>query len=268
MFSMGDITLKKDLFPDVLPIDYGICTHIGQRPHNQDEVLVSSSPATLSGYGRLFVVADGMGGHPGGDLASRMACDYLNDYYERELKERVEQPPSEIGRRLVEAVMRTDRMIRLHGLGDKKLADMGTTLSCLFIGRSHSVIAHVGDSRIYRFRKDRLSCLTVDHTFVQDMIFEGEVDPGHAHLHPFRHMLTRAVGTGEPLEMVDSRFDRLAAGDSFLLCTDGLTNAIDEKSIHGCLAETSTAAEAAGELVNQALKMGARDNITAVVVKL
>lgn len=268
MVGIGAPIKKKDVEPDTLSIDYGVCTHIGQRPHNQDEVLVTSAPGTLNGCGRLFAVADGMGGHPGGGPASHMACDRLNDYFESVLTERGKQKPSEICRQLVETVMRTDRMIRLHGQRDKKPADMGTTLSCLLITDKYGVIAHVGDSRIYRIRKGRLSCLTVDHTFVQDMIVEGEVDPDQAHLHPLRHMLTRAVGTGEPLELVDSRFDRLATGDRFLLCTDGLTNAIDEKSIHGCLAEPSTAADAAGELVNKALHSGARDNITAVVVNI
>ena len=99
------------------------------------------------------------------------------------------------------------------------------------------------------------------------MIFEGEVDPEHAHLHPLRHMLTRVVGTGESLEWVDSRIDWIKAGDCYLLCTDGLYNAMAERNILDSLADRSEAADTAAELVAKALKHGVRDNITAVVVK-
>ena len=265
---MGAPARKLAVESGILSIDYGLCTHIGQRQHNQDEVLVSSAPGTLNGNGHLFAVADGMGGHPGGGLASRMACDRLNYFYERNIRNKGKQIPADVGRNLVEAVIRADRSIRLQGLKDNKLQDMGTTLSCIILAGSHSVIAHVGDSRIYRLRKGRLSCLTVDHTFVQDMIFEGEVDPAQAHLHSLRHMLTRAVGGGEALEWVDTRIDGLKSSDCFLLCTDGLYNAIAEIDIFDSLAERFIAADTAAELVARALKNGARDNITAVVVKI
>jgi protein phosphatase len=197
-----------------------------------------------------------------------MACDRLRDFDKRYIRNKGIQRPADIRRRVVETVLRTDRAIRLQGRVDYDLEDMGTTLSCLMLTSTHSVIVHVGDSRIYRLRNGRLSCLTVDHTFVQDMIFEGEVDPEHAHLHPLRHMLTRVVGTGESLEWVDSRIDGIKAGDCFLLCTDGLYNAIVERNILDSLADQSDAADAAAELVAKTLKNGARDNITAVVVKM
>jgi protein phosphatase len=210
-----------------------------------------------------------MGGHPGGGIASRMACDRLSDFDKRYIRNKGILKPTDISRHLVEVVFRTDRAIRLQGLGNYDLEDMGTTLSCLMLTGTHSVIVHVGDSRIYRLRNGRLSCLTVDHTFVQDMIFEGEVDPEHAHLHPLRHMLTRVLGTGgESLEWVDSRIDRIKAGDCFLLCTDGLYNAIVERIILDSLSDQSDAADTAAKLVAKTLKNGARDNITAVVVKI
>ena len=159
---------------DPFSIDVGVSSHIGQRPYNQDAVRVTTTPMPLNGKGSLFAVADGMGGHPGGDLASHLACDGLNNYYEKKIKDK--RSPADISRHLVEAIIRIDRWIRLQGLRDRKLEDMGTTLSCLVITNTHSVIAHVGDSRIYRLRKGHLACLTVDHTFVQEMIFEGEVD--------------------------------------------------------------------------------------------
>jgi len=253
---------------DPFSIDVGVSSHIGRRPYNQDTVRVTTTPIPLNGKGSLFAVADGMGGHPGGDLASHMACDGLNNYYEPRIKEKGKRNPADISRHLVKAIIRIDRLIRLQGLRDRKLEDMGTTLSCLVITNTHSIIAHVGDSRIYRLRKGHLACLTVDHTFVQDMIFEGEVDPGKAHLHPLRHMLTRAVGTGEPLDLVDSRIDPLKIKDCFLLCSDGLYNALTDTCILDLLSDPSIASETASKLVKRALHNGARDNITAIVIKL
>ena len=252
----------------ILSLDYWFCTHVGHRQHNQDELFVSSTTGTTNGNGCLFGVADGMGGHPGGGFASKMACDRMNDFYEKTMRKKEKQNPVDISRQLVEAAIRADRAIRVQGLQNNELKDMGTTLSCLIITETHSVIAHVGDTRIYRLRKGRLSCLTVDHTFVQDMIFEGEVDPKQAHLHPLRHMLTRAVGCGEPLELVDTRIDVLKANDRFLLCTDGLYNAVAKRGILDLLAQRSITADTAAELVARALQNAARDNITAVVVKI
>ena len=143
---------------------------------------------------------------------------------------------------------------------------MGTTLSCLVLTAASSIIAHVGDSRIYRWRKSRLYCLTTDHTFVQDMIFEGEVDPDQAHRHPLRHMLTRAVGTAEPLSHVDTRIDRIQPGDRFLLCTDGLYAALGENHMAAILNGRSNSHNTALTLVHKALSMGARDDTTALVV--
>ncbi len=265
---MGVLKSERVRNPDSFSIDVGVSSHIGRRPYNQDAVRMTTTPMPLNGKGSLFAVADGMGGHPGGDLASHMACDGLNSYYEPKIKEKEKRNPADISRYLVEAIIRIDRWIRLQGLRDRKLEDMGTTLSCLVITNTHSVIAHVGDSRIYRLRKGHLACLTVDHTFVQDMIFEGEVDPGKAHLHPLRHMLTRAVGTGEPLALVDSRIDPLNTKDCFLLCTDGLYNILTDTCILDLLSIQSIASETAAKLVKRALQNGARDNITAIVIKL
>jgi serine/threonine protein phosphatase PrpC len=259
---MGNPLRKRDGEPSPLSINHGVCTHIGQRPQNQDSMLAISGD-----WGHLFAVADGMGGHSGGALASRLACERLADFFTRQRDGRDSAKPDVLNRRLVEAVIRTDRFIRWYGRSQGALADMGTTLSCLLMAGTHSVIAHVGDSRIYRWRDGHLSLLTVDHTFVQDMIFEGEITPSEALLHPFRHMLTRTLGTVEPLEFVDSRVDEVNAGDRFLLCTDGLTGTLNERLISETLGGPSNADSMASGLVDRALRNGARDNITAVVVR-
>jgi protein phosphatase len=207
-----------------------------------------------------------MGGHRGGGLASRLACQGLEDYYRRLPNEPTSLPPSLLSRILMETVFRIDRRIRRRGLEEQGMAEMGTTLSCLVLTNSHSIISHVGDSRIYRLRHNRSTRLTTDHTFVQDMISEGEVAPKDAGQHPLRHLLTRVVGTTEPLPLVDTRVDRLQPQDRYLLCTDGLSNALADEAIMEALAEGRNASAAAERLVALALRNNARDNITAVVV--
>jgi PPM family protein phosphatase len=247
---------------------FGVRSHIGQRRRNEDSVRVPSAPEPLSAEGSLFAVADGMGGHSGGGLASRVACRELEAYYQRLPTEPRSLTPPLLSRVLMETVFRIDRRLRRRGLRDAGMAEMGTTLSCLVLTESHSIISHVGDSRIYRIRHDHLTRLTTDHTFVQDMIFEGEVDPKEAERHPLRHLLTRVVGTSEPLPLVDTRIDRIQPKDRYLLCTDGLSNTVTFKAIADLLSKGNNASGVAERLVAQALRDNARDNITAVVVIL
>jgi len=257
----------KGLMSDA-PICFGVCSHIGQRRRNEDSVRVPAAAGPLSSEGSLFAVADGMGGHSGGGLASRMACRELDTYYQRLPTEPRFLTHHLLSRVLMETVFRIDRRIRRRGLRDAGMAEMGTTLSCLVLTESHSIISHVGDSRIYRLRHNHLTRLTTDHTFVQDMIFEGELDPKEAERHPLRHVLTRVVGTSEPMPLVDTRIDRLRPKDRYLLCTDGLTNTVADKDIADLLARGHEATGIAEHLVAQALQDNARDNITAVVVIL
>ena len=248
------------------PVEYAVYTHIGKRNQNQDRTLVWPKKYPANPAGQLFAIADGMGGHSGGCLASRLACDGLASHVQAYLSGAAKTSPITIARRLSETILRTDRRIRLKGLRDCKVADMGSTLSCLVITHIHSIIAHVGDTRVYRLRNGFLSLLTTDHTFVQDMIFEGEVDPKNASSHPLRHVLTRAVGTGEPLQWVDCRIDFLKKRDRFLLCSDGLTNTLSEQTILDILLIQTRASATAKELVTRAFNEGAKDNITAIVV--
>lgn len=196
-----------------------------------------------------------------------MACNGLDKYYQCRITGQPSWTPRDLKRHLEEALLRVDRDIRRCGLREPSLADMGTTLSCLVVSTGHTIVAHVGDSRIYRLRRGYLTCLTVDHTFVQDMILEGEIDPARAAGHPLRHLLTNVVGTVEPLEWVDTRIDQLADGDRFLLCTDGLHNSLPPQRIARELKKSCPAGQIAAGLVHLAVRAGARDNITAVVVK-
>ncbi len=267
---MGEWIMNDAVLCDDFNVIVGYCTHIGLgRAANEDTIFKMPkdklAKATTMGY--LWAVADGMGGHNGGKIASSMACDALQTYYDRRLPIHSRPSTKELGRHLAETVLRTDRLVRIKALSHELLNHMGTTLSCLLIFGGRTIVAHVGDSRIYRWRKGYLSCLTTDHTFVQEMIDEGEVDPKNAHLHPLRNLLTQAVGTGEPLDHVDMRIDRALPGDRFLLCTDGLYNAVDEFDIAALMASKQEADGIAEALVTQALQNKIRDNVTAVVVR-
>ena len=251
----------------MIGIDYDAATHIGQRKQNQDSVLVASVTVSPDRSGQIFAVADGLGGHPGGDVASRLACEELKAHFNKQLKLKPMFRPADISRQLIEVIIRIDRHIRLFGLGNKDYEEMGTTLSCLVINDTHTFIGHVGDSRIYRQRRGHLSCLTVDHTLVRDLVLEGEIDANEANLNPLRHMLTRAVGTGEPLSLVDTRIDPLQNKDCFLLCTDGLYNAVSDHYISLLMSDAPFVHKTAERLVNKAIKNGGRDNITAIVIQ-
>ncbi len=254
------------LFNTADGIQYGACSHIGRRKENQDDIRLPEPSENSRSGGRLFAVADGMGGNQGGRIASRMACKGLSEYRFRLNRANGRQSGPVLKRHLEETVLHIDRRIRLSGRKNPVLEEMGTTLSCLVLTNRHALIAHVGDSRIYRLREEHLTCLTIDHTFVQDMIFEGEVDPEKANSHPLRHMLTRALGAMEPLEQVDTRIDSRRPGDRYLLCTDGLYNTLGDERMAVQLASDRNASQIADTLVEEAVEMETRDNATAVVI--
>ena len=249
--------------------EMGFKTHTGFGRHaNEDAGWMAPDTFDWQRAGRLMAVADGMGGHKGGGFASRYACTALADYYLYLPRRCSPQNPAELCRHLRDIFYRTDRGLRLIAGKTRKMQDMGTTLACLVWTPTHSIIGHVGDSRIYRWRGGHLCCLTTDHTFVQEMIDEGEIEPAAAGSHPLRHLLTQAVGTAEPLEYVFARVDPIRPGDRFLLCTDGLHNAVSNAQIADIMEQDADAGTMASNLVQQALGNRTRDNVTVLVARV
>jgi len=250
-----------------LTLEVGFKTNIGFGRHaNEDAGWVAPDTFRWDRAGRLMAVADGMGGHKGGGFASHYACKALDDYYHKLTQRCSLLGPAELCRHLTDLIYRIDRGLRFKAVASADFKDMGTTLSCLVLTATHSIIGHVGDSRIYRWRSGHLSCLTKDHSFVQEMITEGEIDPLMRDSHPLKHMLTQAVGTAEPLEHVLARIDTIKAGDRFLLCTDGLHNSVPDDQIGNLLALNGDAGSLSQILVDKALANETRDNVTALVV--
>jgi protein phosphatase len=237
------------------------------------DVLTSSLPpeqcsplVTRDGY--LFLVADGMGGHAGGDRASSFVVQEAITHVVETAKWffRLDDPDEEVRLRLLrESLEKVDRRLIEAGKNDPALAGMGTTLTALSILGDDGFIVHVGDSRAYLFRDGALEQLTRDHTLVQELVRQGLLSPEAARTHRLRHVLTNVLGgmPGVEGEIVKLR---LADGDRLLLCTDGLHGSVPDDQIGEILRRLPSPEEACRDLVAAALAQRGRDNVTAVVV--
>jgi len=209
--------------------------------------------------GTLFGVADGMGGHAGGEVAARLAVDTLT----------VAFGAKPTGAGLSEAVTEANRVVFEHSLDNPELRGMGTTLTAAALvhedGRDQIALVNVGDSRSYRYHDGQLTQITVDHSLAEEMVRSGEISEAEAAVHPHRHILTRALGVGDDVA-VDLWRIQPTRGDRFLLCSDGLTNELEEPQIAEVLATVPDPQVAADLLVRAARTHGGSDNITVVVV--
>jgi protein phosphatase len=220
------------------------------RSNNQDSKLVSMN---------LFAVADGMGGHQGGEVASALAVG--------QLRKSVQVPTQEA---LTEAIRVANRTIYQHADQDPELRGMGTTIAAMALvanasGGEDLAWANVGDSRIYRYRDGDLLQLSRDHSLVEDLRRDGQLSEAEAAVHPQRNILTRALGIDREVE-VDSETVEPYAGDRYLLCSDGLFNEVELDRISATLRRLVNPDDAAAELVRLANDHGGRDNITCVIV--
>jgi len=222
-------------------------TDIGRvRTHNEDSVLAQPP---------LFVVADGLGGHEAGEVASSIAVETLRDHAPR-------RPDAKALGRAVRAANREVIRSAREGLGKQ---GMGTTMTAAIVEGSHIAIAHVGDSRAYLLRAGRLEQLTEDHSMVADMIRRGQLTEAESRYHPNRSVITRALGTDANMT-ADVYELEAQPGDRLLLCTDGLTGMLEDAMIAETLATLREPSTAARALVDAANDAGGHDNISVVVV--
>lgn len=229
---------------------YATATHVGMvRSTNQDSMF-PKEPGVSDGD-LMVVVADGMGGHVGGDIASRIAIDAV-------IASSDSSPAARI--RLANDAIRREVAQR------PELNGMGTTMSLAEIdadGAAH--IAHIGDSRVYHFHDGVLTQVTTDHTVVEELVAKGLLDRREAQRHPHRHMITRALGIDATAD-VDEFVVVLGIGDRLLLCSDGLTNMVPDTALTEMLQEAESAESAAWTLVEAANTAGGADNTTVAVV--
>ncbi len=225
----------------------------------------------MSAADGLFVVADGMGGHLGGETASHVAVETLREGFAPGSSGPSPQAGAARGdtASLVRAVEEANDEILRQSMTDAELEGMGTTLCALAKVSSAAgerlAAVNVGDSRLYLLRGGELRQVTDDHSLVATLERQGRITPAEAAVHPQRNILTRALGIDEQV-MVDSWELEAVPGDRYLLCTDGLFNEVDDPRIAATLRRLADAEEAARELVRLANENGGRDNVTAVVV--
>lgn len=232
------------------------------RATNQDAYAVEN---TLG----LWVVADGMGGHAGGDVASRLAVEtVVRHVSERTRPSRSQRAGGDDDELLRGAIAAAQGAILDQARRQRALAGMGTTCVVLRIADGaglRATLAHVGDSRAYRWRGDRLTPLTRDHGLVEDYVSRGLLTPAQALTHPMRHVLTRALGIEDAWEP-DLGAHELHVGDLLLLCTDGLTKMVADERIGEILRRQGSSPERSCEaLVQEALRRGGEDNVTVLV---
>ncbi|MBD2294517.1 Stp1/IreP family PP2C-type Ser/Thr phosphatase [Anabaena sphaerica FACHB-251] len=224
------------------------------RSNNQDAYYIDPE-------GRFFIVADGMGGHAGGEEASRIATQEIKAYLSANWQS--SQPAPEL---LEQALWAANKAILQDQQNHPQRADMGTTVvAVVFRSPEPPLCAHVGDSRLYRLRESQLEQITEDHTWIARAIKIGDLSAQEARLHPYRHVLSRCLGR-EDLHHVDVQPLDIKSGDRLLLCSDGLTEELVEQKIKSCLEDFSVLDKAAFSLIEAAKEQGGHDNITVVLV--
>jgi len=256
-----------------ITINAQVCanTDIGlKREQNEDSYLIinrKTKAVDIQNHGMMFAVADGMGGHAGGEIASEMACLGMADYY----SEKTDRPEgsgyfeARLGH-LRSSVYNVHNKIIEYGRINREFEDMGTTLSVLVLTKNKALIAHVGDSRIYRLRQGFLEQLTEDHSMAQLFIKMGYLTPEKVANHPIRHVLSQAVGHG--IDDIFSRIANVERGDTFLLCSDGLFGMVSDDEIRDILLHNPALKDQCRRLVARALEKGGRDNVTVMVIQV
>ncbi|MCM1136933.1 MAG: Stp1/IreP family PP2C-type Ser/Thr phosphatase [Clostridium sp.] len=231
-------------------------TDIGKkRKLNQDVVYASEEP--VGNLPNIFIVADGMGGHKAGDYASKCAAETIV----REIRGSFEKNPVRI---LGKAIRLANDQVRRRAKEDERLQGMGTTVvAATCIGR-YLQVANVGDSRLYIVGDD-IRQITRDHSLVEEMVQVGSIDREAARKHPDKNIITRAVGALDTLE-IDFFNEELKEGDLVLMCSDGLTNMLEDEEIKNILKERVSIKEKAGKLIEAANNNGGMDNIAVILI--
>ncbi len=227
-------------------------SHVGKiRANNQD-----------SGYAgtQLFVVADGMGGHAGGDVASAIALKRIIE------ADRVFASANDAEFALQSSLTAANTMLAETVFEHPELTGMGTTVSAILRSGDQIAIAHIGDSRIYLLRDGELKQITADHTFVQRLVDSGRITPEEAAVHPRRSVLMRVLGDVDAAPEIDTTIHDLKPGDRWLLCSDGLSSYVSDDKIDAALKGNPDPKDAADRLVKESLDQGAPDNVTIVIV--
>lgn len=232
-------------------------TSVGKvRSLNEDSFYASSESL---GGAVLAVVADGMGGHNAGEVASAEAVKIIKDS--------ITDTDTDVKKSLCDAVDIANDTIYKMSVKNPKLHGMGTTVTACVIDKGQLTIAHVGDSRLYLLRNGEILQMTKDHSLVEMLIENGTITKEDAKNHPQKNVITRAIGTANTIDTDTYEFS-VKEGDIILLCSDGLTNMVDEEKILSIVWGENSFENLAQKLIKEAENAGGLDNITAVLIKL
>ena len=238
-----------------MPYQFVCATDVGRvRPNNEDAVRVDDDLG-------LAVLADGMGGYNAGEVASQLCCDVVHATL-RQHRHTLDSAPQLA---LAQAIEQANAAVYLRALTHPALRGMATTVVAVLVRGDHLVVGHVGDSRLYRLRHGQLALLTRDHTLVQEHIDAGRICAREARASRYRNVVTRGVGIAPRVD-VDIASHAVAAGDTYLLCSDGLTDMLTEAEITHWLWGCAQGADAAQALIAAANAAGGRDNLTVALI--
>lgn len=227
-----------------------------KRQINQDYVF--TSPQKVGRLPNLFVVADGMGGHNAGDFASKYTVEAVVDF----ILDSEEQNPKDI---LESAIVKANEALNKKAKESIELEGMGTTLVVATVIEDILLVANVGDSRLYLIN-DQITQITADHSLVAEMVRLGEIDQNIAKVHPDKNIITRAIGVG-PKVKIDLFEEKLKKGDFILMCSDGLTNMIEDEDIKIIIQNQIDIEKKGNELIRVANANGGQDNIAVIIIE-
>ncbi len=228
------------------------------RPYNEDAGGVICNQDKQA----LYVIADGMGGHNAGDIASAMVLEYFQTHWP---KERQMTRVDDGEHYLIQSIQTVNEQIYQKALANEAYRGMGTTVVVVMIIDEMAVVAHVGDSRCYKLSASHMRQITKDHSLVNALVNAGEITEQEARVHPKKNILTRAVGTDDSVE-VDVTVISCEPGEKLLLCTDGLTNKLADEDIKVIIQSLQTLSDAGEKLIAEANARGGEDNISLVLI--
>ncbi len=243
-------------------------THVGmKRNHNEDNLLLLPEE-------RVFVVADGMGGHSSGEIASKIAVDEVGEFFRMTSQDQDITWPYKMDKqknydenRLAVAVKLANQRIFEKATADTKFKGMGTTIVTVYFAKDNEVvIGHVGDSRVYFFRDDTLRQITEDHSLLNDYLKAKKLTPEEIENFPHKNVIVRALGMKDNV-VVDVNRVEPKPGDIFLLCSDGLSGMVTDEQIQTVLQNTKDLDKACAQLIDSANANGGNDNVTAVLAR-
>jgi len=238
-------------------------TNKGQvREQNQDAILVSCEP--LGPLPNLFIVADGVGGHNAGDIASTQAITYIYDYIRNFQAAEFVQSDNFLDL-LITSVQGANNLLCKMADEDEAMHDMGTTLTACVVTDDKIIVAHVGDSRAYTITDNEMTQITADHSYVEEMLQAGQITAEEALTHPKRHVITRVLGSPSAFE-VDGIIKPINDIRTILLCSDGLTNMLDDNAIKEIVSGLGFVEHRAKFLVEEANARGGHDNVSAILI--